>query len=302
MKKFIFLLLVFTNAKGQVPCDHPRGVKSATDLLRIMEEKPVSISPSYFIEKCNVNDSIINRLRYLLNWQWTKNEVEIYYKKKLVTYEKIYQIEQISRQISKGNDSIYLATKDSIEVATKQNEFKYDKEYNNIFNVSEGIVLAIGWLNMKETIPFLRDSALNSKYYDKPSVELALARMGNKKLQKKIFNSCLNYSTNKEDFVSDFNNNYRKLIYIGTQESLFYIHEFIDTSKYFPINSEGAMTSFALKVVQNLKTVFGNDEINKLISQTGDEWNYNVKVILAIKQWIIKNKGKYIIKKWFCPY
>jgi hypothetical protein len=302
MKKIIFLLFVFTEAKSQIPCDHPRGLKSTTDLLKIMEDKPVSISPSYFIETCNVNDSIKKRLRYLLRWQWTKDEIEAYYTKKLITYKKIYQVEEKSSQISKGNDSIYIHVKDSIETEIRKNELKYDIEYNNILNVSEGIILAIGWLNMKETIPFLRDSALNSKYYDKVSVELALARMGDKKLQKKIIVACRNTFNIKEDFVNDYNNKFRKLVYIGTQESLYQLHEFIDTSKYIPLNSKGTMTSFALKIVQNFKIVFGNDEINKLIKLTGDEYDYDTKSILAIKQWIIKNKGKYIIKKGFCPY
>jgi hypothetical protein len=302
MKRFIFLLFVFTEAKSQIPCDHPRGIISSTEIFETLKEKPVIINPSSFVEECNVNDSIKKRLRYLLRWQWTKNEINEYYKKNLDTYKNIYLVDEKARKISNGNDSIYKISKDSIEYEIIKNELKYDIEHNHIFNVKKELVLTIGWLNMKETVRFLKDSALNSKYYDKVSVELALARMGDKKLQKKIIAACRNSSNIKEDFVNDYNNKFCKLVYIGTQESLYQLHEFIDTSKYIPLNSKGTMTSFALKIVQNFKTVFGNDEINKLIKLTGDEYDYDTKSILAIKQWIIKNKGKYIIEKGFCPY
>jgi hypothetical protein len=298
----LLLVFIFYSIEAQMPCNHPSGIVSSKQLYETLINKPVDINPRSFVNGCNITDSIKRRLIYLLNWRWTKDEIKDYYKKKLVNYKDVYFIEEKTKKVSKGNDSLYKIVKDSIENEIVRDELKYDTEVNHIFNVKPAIILTVGWLNMKETIPFLRDSAINNNHYDRNIVELSLARMGDEKLQKKIINSCRNNTKIGQDFERDYYDKYKKLIYINTQESLYQLNEFIDTSKYVEYNSKGLLTNFAHRVVQDFISVFGNEEFKKLYSLIGDEVDYNIDAVLAIKRWIIKNKGKYIIKKRFCPY
>jgi hypothetical protein len=308
MKRNLLILLllcaiVVLNVKAQIPCNHPRGIKSSLQLSIMLQNKPINIQPSDFIENCNITTSVRKRLTYLLRWQWTQAEINNYYAEKLVIHKNVYLINETANKIANGNDSMYIKAKDSIENAIIKRELEYDIKYNHLFTVPETLILVIGWLNMKETIPFLRDSALKDQlHYPKWAVELALARMGDKRLQKKIITSCKNDTKSGENFEADYYNKYRKILYLATQESLYQLHDFVDTSKYIEFNSAGALTSFAYRIVQDFSLRIGNEDLKKLIILTGDEYNYNIDAILAIKQWMIKNKKKYKIIKGFCPY
>lgn len=290
------------NAFSQVPCNHLSGIPSKEKLIESMQKKPINIRPRSFVEGCNINDSIKKLLKYHLRWQWTKAEIESYLITNLEKHKKVYQVSEKVNAIANGNDSIFKKVKDSIENVILKKELEYDISVNHIFGVAELTVLTVGWLNMKETIPFLKNIALkDSAHYAKWSVELALARLGDKKLQKQIINNCIGYSKPELDFEKDFYSKYKKLVYINTQESLYQLHEFIDTSKYVILTNE-ILTSFANRIIQDFPTVFANEELIKLIKLTGDEYDYNLNAILNVKKWIIANKGKYKIKKWFSPY
>ena len=80
MKKntFILFLTFFTTTKAfcQPSC---KSLSTTQELLNILKDKPVTnINYTSFVNECNVNDLVKNRLLYLIDWRWTKIEIDSY--------------------------------------------------------------------------------------------------------------------------------------------------------------------------------------------------------------------------------
>jgi hypothetical protein len=303
MKKMliIFFVAIVGKTGAQVPCDKI-GLLKPEQLLAMLQYKPVNIEPMRFVAECNVTDTIRKRLAYLLNWRWTPAEIEGYFNQELELHKSFYRIEAKAAAVANGNQKQYKKAIDSITKEVNAYTLKYMQK-GGLFAVREVNVLVVGWLIMKETIPFLRDSAMQDQaHYPRWAVELALARMGDISLQTKIIDECRNLAKPGADFEQEYIDKSRKLKYLGTQESLCQLNQFIDTSKYVEENSNGAKTSFARRVAIDLQIYIKNAELKRLIDLIGDEYNYSLSAIMDVKRWMIANKGKYIIKTGICPY
>jgi hypothetical protein len=86
--------------------------------------------------------------------------------------------------------------------------------------------------------------------------------------------------------------------------------EWLDTSKM--VNSfivdDGRYhkpdTKAAYIIIRDLKFIIKNKEFQKVIEKFVYNAHYfnDVSLILACKAWLIRNKGKYEINKFYCPY
>jgi hypothetical protein len=259
--------------------------------------------------ECNINDSIRQRILHLLNWEWTKLEIEEYLKKYMEDRKSLFNIEGKAKEVSKGNDSLFKVSLDSIQSAVKS-ETLNEMHRNGIFAVPGRLFQIAGMLQIKEVIPILRKGLTDKQHYDSVYAELALARLGDKSLQLKIINSC----TNKfpSDSVYNFENWYTyqvapKLLYLATQESVYKLNEWLDTvNLYRSVVGRKPNTKWAYKVIADLKHLILNKDFQKIVKDFSDDWDitYNLDngPILYCKNWLIKNRGKYKINRYYCPY
>lgn len=301
---------------------------TADSLIKMLNtyhtDNVIQIWPEYFNPIINVNDSVKSKLLSILKGMWTVEEVnrkvaaffkynfdEIYFNKirgktheavelyYSSNYRGMYELakqdtsKNISKQYLQLHDSLYKTIYDSMA-----NAFKKDiAERIRQSIVPDEIVLSVATANIKEAIPILKQSlATGDRKHNKATAELALARLGDKELQKKIINECkYNSALNDDDLEREMIAKLPKLIFIKTQESIFEIHNYMDTTKQSATtsgrNPEYAYCSrFVMPYL--LGTLSNKDFINKFIGV--DIYTLNDKnLVLFVKKWLIKNKGKY---------
>ena len=76
----------------------------------------------------------------------------------------------------------------------------------------------IGLLDIQEGIPIIREGLINKRYYQ-PALKIALARLGDKLIEKQIVDS-LSLIMLKSYTTSEFTNPFKALQYICTQNSV----------------------------------------------------------------------------------
>ena len=309
MKKQILILsfglLGFVKIRSQIPCNLPT-TPTTQDLLNALNQKPVkNIKPLFYIENCNVNDSVKERLLYRLqHWEWSKEEIDTYYKKEIEYHKDFYQIEKKAAVISKGNDSVYKKALDSIIMVTNKYTLK-EMQNSHLFSVDGNTILIVGWLKMKEAIPFLKNVALkDSGHYPKWYVEITLARMGDKKLQKKFIEDDKKIKPwlITEKFNKVYEKSYKSMIFLGTQESIYELHKWIDTSLINQVDSKGGLGRLSGLLLWDISKAILNKDFKLLVSQVDTDEFSNGAALLSVKNWILQNKGKYEINRKFCPY
>ena len=304
MKSTVILLIIFCiKANAQLPCNR---VPTNQQLLEALSRKPVEVSRNHFVIGCNVNDSVKRRLLLLLNWKWTDDEIENYLNETITRLGKFYRIEERSKAVSKGNDSLYKHAKDSIIKKIKLENYNTLLK-SNAFRVNDGIILTVANLYYYEAIPILKKALEDSIHYNKTVTELALARLGNTKFQDKIISQCI-YKNELEgsEWINYYNYIASKLLFIATQESIYKLNEWLDTSKmsHYRTIGSGPDTKNAYDVIIDLKNVILNRDFQEKTEGIGDEavGQKANEPILYCKEWLIKNKGRYEINKYYCPY
>jgi hypothetical protein len=289
------------NICAQTKCDR---YPSPLSVFEKLKEKPVKIDYRKLTPSCNLNDSIKNRLFYLLNPEWTSFEIEYSANVRLNENYEWLRIEEKAIEISKGNDSIFRVSKDSIKNYWINDYKKNMKEYNGLS--SDGsIIQAVAYLDLKEAVPLLQ------KYYpstDSRLIKTALARLGDKVLQKEILKSCLpDTSLNGWDWIIDLQKKGETLSFIGTQESIFIFSNWLDTTKrYYRSHHSKQKRNVANQVLLFLKPIILNEDFQGILKLTfpdvSDLYDCeydNTFFLLRCKNWLIKNKGKYKIKRTF---
>lgn len=296
------LLLAMSQAISQQPCN---TVPSEKELLVAMSAKPVTdITRMDFQKDCNVTDTVKKRLLYLLKNEWSKQELDAYFRKDLEEHKRIYQIDERIKEATNGVDSLKAHARDSI-INAINSDTKERLSEGSAFGVSASIVLTVGYLELKETVPFLKSVISDSAHYNQWAIELALARMGDKKLQGKIINnSNYNPSLEEEDWKNDYYENARSLFYIGSQESIFKLTDWLDTSKMYTALSEGGKDSKnAFITLVDLKYAIKNKEFQAILQGIEVPMGQkDDKLILKAKEWLINNRKHYQIDRTFSPY
>lgn len=290
---------------AQIPCN---TVPSTEQILKSLSKKPVTgVYHNHFIIGCNVTDSIRKRILYLLNWQWTKDEIENYLTEYVAERKDFYRIEKRASEVSKGNDSLYKKAKDSIINMLKSERFNYLKSYFH-FKVDDGLILAAANLYYTEATPILQQALKDSIHYNPNIVELALARIGDKTLRTKIIDNCVyRKDLNGQDWIEYYTGQIAgKLLFIASQESIFKLNQWLDTSKIYRarVNATKPDTKNAYNVINDLKNIILNKEFQAQLEKVDSEPVGQMAngPILFCKEWLIKNVGKYKINSYYCPY
>jgi hypothetical protein len=299
----LFLLSIKIGIFAQQPC---KRLPTSEQLLQVLSKKPVtSIERMDFRKGCNVTDSIENRILYLLHWEWTKQEIEDNLNNDIQKNWLFYNIETRAKILSKGDKLLYQLETDSITNFLKSERLKNLEKYH-AFKVSGDIVLTAAYLNITSAIPILRKALLDSLHYSKLYVELALARFGDGTLQKKIIaENGYNKELNGDEWLKYFYKAARNLLFISTQESIFQLNNWLDASKtYVAIDGGKADTKSAYFTIIALKHAIENKSFQDIIKNIDDSpyRRMDDSIILACKKWLIKNKGKYQINRFWSPY
>lgn len=296
-------VIFFTKtATSQLPCNR---LPTSDSLLKLLSEKPITnIERINFMQDCNVNDSTIKRLIYLLHWEWTKYEIEGFLNNEIKKNWSFYKIEERARIVSNENDSLYKLALDSLTQFFKSENLKNLIKYNG-FKVDNSLILTSAYLDIVDAIPILKKGLSDSIHYSRPYVELALARFGDINLQKKIIRETeYKKELNGKEWIAYFYQSAGKLIFISTQESIFQLYNWLDTSKRYASKSDGVIDSKnAYYVIIILKNAIKNSDFQLLVKDVDSPYNkMDNSIILACKNWLIKNKGKYKINRNWSPY
>ena len=244
-----------------------------------------NVGPYYYLRKEDFNQQARNRLKMLLQKQYSPEE-EIRYIKYYTRsiYEDTIYISILANREVENKKISYEKAKDSLNVSFI-NEYK-EKLYKKGYSIN--LPLLIGWLNMKDCIPLL-DSI--QQVDGDISVMLALARLGNKKYQQYFLDRRGN----------DMNINF----YIGTQDLIAKYGDKLYSKEYNYFIQPREAIPIVYNVIIDLQKNISN--FPRLI--TGD-YLFKQKQIDALspdvlekaRQWMKENKGKYIISSDFVPY
>jgi hypothetical protein len=279
-----------------------------------LAKKPIpDISFSSFIINCNVTDSIKKRILYLLDWKWTDEEIQNYLNNQIKEHYDWFEIGKNATKIANGNDSLFKKAEDSLIlfwkefILRKMNNPKpisidEDDNWFNFYKVNDNIILAAGYLDLLDSKEILQKNKSDSDHYNRNIIETALARLGDAKAQKNVLNYYnYNHQVDGQDWMTQFTISTRFLFYIATQESTFKLHNWLDTSKkYNPYSGVNTFRHCSSILLPMLKEFILNKDFQKLMLQIPKGMPfYNDKIILDCKEWLIKNKGKYIINRKF---
>lgn len=281
---------------------------NATAMERLMPKPVNRINPNYYRVNCNVNDSLVKRILYLLDWKWTEKEIKEYLEKDLVEHEGQYKIQKRANAFAKGNDSLYKHGLDSLKKEMMLSTQDYLKK-QNYFGVDPGLILLSAKLDIKKAVPLLEQALLDNIHYSQPSVRLALSRLGNKRIEKEIITQCsYNPALIGQAWNDDFYLKAKKLAFIATQESISRFMPWFDPSKTFSSTSSGGPVFKSSSIVLSyLKYMILNKDFQAIIEpfnkDYGEDYStVNDAMIYACKDWLRKNKGKYEINRNWIPY
>ncbi len=294
---FVILILFFLPnliwSQQSRPCNN---YPTKEEIMSHLSTRPGGGLNYRVLNSCNYDSSVKNRLLYLLDWEWTQNEINTHAEKefKKIGYPKI--VDDYASKKAKGNDSIYKAIRDSYAIEVK-------KKLVPEMRVLDEVVYAVGQMDIKEAIPQLRKALYDTLHYDIESVELALARLGDKELETRILNRYkYNPKLKGQDWVTEFGWAYGKYTYIASQESYYCYHEWLDTSKMYNQLDDNykADVKCAYNVILRMYYWILNEDLHNYL-QINFKFPYetttNNELILYCRNWLIANKGKYIIRR-----
>ena len=178
--------------------------------------------------------------------------------------------------------------------------------------VPNEIVMAVAFAQIQEAIPLLKADLISTTkhYFDKNKTELALAKFGDKIYLKQIYKN--HYDAIKDTInlktESAKGNDIYNMFILNTQKSVATIADWIDTSYKIKEVSRSFHSSRPVKyifssysIVYEVMKIIKNEDFyigfNKL---QGDKYladrdfeSITAEQLMYIKNWLIKNKGKY---------
>jgi hypothetical protein len=282
-------------AMAQDPC---KQMLTGQQVWSWLHYKPVSVDLFEMSKRCNISDSIKLRLLYLLNSNWTQCEIEDYLQRDIIANYEVYEIEKRAKQQSGENSSKFDEAKAQIlnDIKAKQMQYLREKKY---FGVHESVIKAVALLGYKEAISILKNALKDTVgYFDKPTVELALAKLNDKFYLNKVMQEC-KYDNTLNDYAweDDFQLKLKKLMFLESAESIYQLHQWLDTSKTREISSSGAIGKAAGYALAFLQEAIENEDFKRITEGIDVISSATDDVILRAKKWWIANKGKYRINK-----
>lgn len=274
----VILVAISATAVAQVPCER---LPQTSELLVKLSEKPINaVAIRQYQLNCNVDSSIINRVMYLLRWQWTEAEKIKY------THS--------------------LAEKERVDISDSADLNAFKKKVDSLVNtykIDPGLTLLPAKLDLQAALPFLEAALKDTVHYHRHFVELALARLGNKAVGHRLIEQMNNNTAlNGGEWLADASKKVTKLMFIASQESIAKVAAFLDTSKIRLKTAHGGIVKNAVEIVWFLSNLIQNKEFQSHANWI-EAYNFEQiddKMILYCRDWLLKNKGKYEINRAYC--
>lgn len=294
-----FILKVGYCQQKNNPC---ASLKSDKDLLLILSKKPlVNLNIRDFRLNCNVSDTVKNKLLKLLNPIWDSIDIENYLDNEMKEKESWFEISEKARKLSDNSDSLYKVKRDSL-IKYYKTIIRNELKNNNVFQFNNNLLRLVAYLDIKAALPIIEK---NNRYYDSTISEFSLAKLGRKDKQKDIFNKMVpNLRLTGDEWFKDFESKFHGLSFIGNQEAIFLISNFLDTTQYFTLTSNGALGKSSYKIIGYLRDIIKNKDFLALTDSI-DIDGYcpcSNTLITKIKIWFKLNRGHYIINREYYPY
>ena len=208
----------------------------------------------------------------------------------------------VDKQYRQLYDSVYRALYDSLGLLFRNKLVKNFKESP----VSDDIVLAVAYAQLKEAIPILKNDLLSTgKHYINPAVaELALARLGDTLYVNKLVRQHFAYPKTNDAFLKFdyYLSDFKALETIGTQKSISLLSDWLDTTlkalnNHYP-NPElfyvsGYVVASIRDLIQNKSFHEGFAKVPNSALLDENSESATAEVIMYVKNWMIANKGKY---------
>lgn len=169
------------------------------------------------------------------------------------------------------------------------------------WEIDDWLVKTVAWLNYKEAIPILKAGLAKSECnFNKQVAKVALIKLGDVTYKNEIFEM--------KDFLETkiwFNNIFsvaNPLFFICTQESIYSINNLMDTTKRYPLTAHALQSkgySSGL-IMRDLIGIIKNEDFKKIfesLHMSLIEDYITADIVVKVKNWLINNKGKYIIDK-----
>jgi hypothetical protein len=301
MKRVIFafyLVTVTFYLRAQQDCI---GKPTESFIMAALRDKPVSdIDICWFCIGYNVTDSVKQRLLYLLKPEWTANEVAGYLDRYMLLNGFNAEVDSIAKAMS-NTDTKFHQIKDSLTKRYKTNALENLKA-NNYFGVSSKLIEAVALLDLKQAMPILKSAQKDTTgRYHLPTVEKAMARLGDKAMQRKIIKECAaNKMLDYDEWRYDFSDKFMRLYFVGTQESIYATSAFLDTTKHYTYTSK-VDGKAAYLVIGFLNEIILNKDFRVITNGIDLKGVTNVSnaFVMKCKSWLLKNKGRYVLKP-FC--
>ena len=299
---------------------------SETGLLQILEDQRKSnspkINPCDFIDNKNLTEKVKTKILSLLRNEWVQDELDL-----LI-------IERFNKETFRNSfegQFWHVGVKDSIIKISMDKRLFFDSAYHYVYDslmalekrqikekilnepVSNELIALAAHINLKDAIPIFKIGLKSgNKIYDNEMLELALAKMGDDVLYKKILKEAsynnelkdFDSSVNRDDkaWTKDFKRKFFKLSFLSTQESLFQLHDWLDTSKVSFLfglpNGNKQLGSSSFLILIYLVRYFQNDEMLKAYKNIDEFDDIKTKAfVLSFKKWMIENKGKFKVKQ-----
>lgn len=339
----IFFLLPFSIVFSQQPYPKPRHYPSADTMLERLNSFPNNslgggIYPWAFSTKVNVNDTIRRKLLQMIKpFVWPDSLVKI---KARISFKKNFDYENLDYiigEVFERSQKLYidrfnyydnLRRVDTSRSLKNDYRFLYDSVYNSVYdsmaneyikseeqNIRSSIVktpdvllLSAARIKLIEAIPLLKQDLVRIEpYYNRETVEITLAALGDTTYLKKMYAKHTRYVAQKEwkenDVITDINT----MQLINTQESIAQIADWIDTTRK-PRRDCVAGCPFVYPSAKWLSALFFQDSAFKAgflkqpmlsgIPGTPDDLYYDPSLITKeqiqyVKEWMLANKGKY---------
>lgn len=145
------------------------------------------INPEFSLRKECFDSTFVSNIRKFLNGEWDFKQIE-----NRIRTDTIY---------SHNTDQIYI--KSRIKVSFEKDSILFKQQFDSLYKleikkfidkernrrISNKIILAVGFLYLKELIPDLMECLKNEQKYNKETVKLSLARLGVKEFQNEFYES-----------------------------------------------------------------------------------------------------------------
>ena len=279
----------------------------STQILETLKHRPINISRiTLFFKEKNISSSVKNRLLSLIDYKWSVDEYEIF-----VNFQRMNNKESFisyAKELSKNDNLRYLMIYDSL-VLDQEKTIRDQVKKTNFLKVNDNILKTTAFLDFPEAKDLLTEHINDSIHYNTQVIKLCLARLGEIKFQNEIIKNCSYVnSANEDEWLNNYKNIAAQLIFIASQESVYHLKDWLVTNRnvynplYIHIHNRNGYTvvSHLISLIKNQDFV---DGVSKYVDlkTIPDDWE-NIEVIDFCKNWLIKNKGNYIINRNFYPY